>query len=235
MPRLVMATEQIRIYDDFLPQDTFEALLPHVTLDSYAIIHRDEWRKSWRLNDGLALHGPTTYYRRGTSPYEEHETWRYPTETPLDAFIDGVNAIVGEAADVVGDAWAGMTVGPWIYPLGSGMSLHRSGQRYTGSYAYFVHREWNFHWGGQLLILDSRTGAGDDPDRSPLYPHWLSDQDEKRAGMEPGLATSVLPKPNRIVFIAPGAFQMITRVDVNAGNHPRITLAGYFLRARDGQ
>jgi hypothetical protein len=223
MSRLILANEQIRIYDDFLPQEAFEALLHHATLDSYAIVHRDEWCKVWRLGDGLPLHGTTTYYRADASLHEDHETLRYPSGTPLDAFIDGVNAVAGEAAGIVGETWAGMTVTSWVYPLGSGMSLHRIGDTYTGSYAYFVHREWNFHWGGQLLILDPRTGNGDRSD-------WLSGGDETRAGMEPGLATCILPKPNRLVFIAPGVQHMITRVDVNAGNHPRVTLAGYFLR-----
>ena len=232
MPRLTTANEQFRIYDDFLPKNAFDALLHNATLDAYSIVHRDEWRKPWRLGDGMPLHGATTYYRPDASLYEEHETSRYPTETPLDAFIDAVNGVAQEAVDVVGDAWTGLTVTPWIYPLGCGQSLHRSGEDSTGSYAYFIHAEWNFHWGGQLLILDPRTAGGDDPSRSSWYLHWLSDKDEKRAGMDPGLAVSVLPKPNRLVFIAPSAYQMITRVDVNAGNHARITLSGHFLGSK---
>ena len=228
MPRLTLASEQLRVYDDFLPQAEFEALLHHATADDYAIVHRHGWSKVWRLGDGLPLHGSTTYYRPDASLYEEGERPRYPTRTPLDPFIEGLTAVVAEAADVVGRAWSGITVGPWVYPLGSGLSLHRNGA-YAGSYAFFIHREWNFHWGGQLLVLDRRTGADDDPDDSPLRPHWLSDRDESPAGMEPGLATCVLPRPNRLVFVAASAFQMMTRVDVNAGNHPHVTLAGFFL------
>lgn len=233
MPRLTLANEQIMVYDDFLPQETFERLLHYATSEPYAIVHRDTWRKVWRLGDGLPLQGTTTYVRSDPSLYAEDETPRYPTQTAVDAFIDGMHGVLGEASELVGKAgtaWSGMTVAPWIYPAGAGLSLHRDRGSYSGSYAYFIHREWNFHWGGQLLILDPKTGAGSDPDSSPLYPHWLSDKDESRSGMEPGLAMCVLPKPNRLVFIAPDAYQMITRVDVNAGNHPRVTLAGFFLR-----
>jgi hypothetical protein len=232
MPQLVLANEQARIYDDFLSRDDFDALLPHLTGDSYAIVHREEWRKPWRLGDGLPLYGTTTYYRRNPALYEVREEPRYPTQTPIDKFIDGINAVAAEAADIVGETWSGITVSPWVYPLGSALSLHRDNAPYAGSYTFFIHREWNFHWGGQLLILDSRTGAEDDPDLSPLSPHWLSDADERRVGMEPGLATCVLAKPNRLVLVAPRAYQMVTRVDVNAGNHPRVTLAGFFFGSK---
>jgi hypothetical protein len=228
MPRLVLATEQIRIYDDLLPQDAFEALLEYATLDDYTSVHRNTWRKVWRLGDGLPLQGTTTYFRPDPALYEEVEQSRYPTETPLDAFIDGINGVAAEASGLIG-AWNGMTISPWIYPAGAGLSLHRDHYHYVGSYTYFIHREWNFHWGGQLLVLDPRTGTSDDPDDSPLAPHWLSDRDEIRTAMEPGLATCVLPKPNRLVFIAPDVYHLVTRVDANAGNRPRLTLAGFFL------
>ncbi|HEY6136177.1 MAG TPA: hypothetical protein VI670_00265 [Thermoanaerobaculia bacterium] len=236
MPRLTFWNDQVRVYDDVLPREAFEALLSHATYDDYAIVHREQWHKSWRLGDGLPLYGTTTYYRPNASLYAPEEHPRYPTQTPLDAFIDVLKVIVAEAADLVGEpgaSWTGITVGPWVYPLGSALSLHRNAGAHSGSYTYFIHRQWNFHWGGQLLVLDSRTGRGDDPDRSPLYPHWLSEQDENRAGMEPGLATCVLARPNRLVFVAPTAYQMITRVDTNAGNHPRVSLAGFFLRPNE--
>jgi hypothetical protein len=227
MPRLTLANEQVRVYDDLLPPADFDALLHHATSDNYAIVHRQGWQKAWRLGDGLPLHGSTTYYRPDPSLYAEHEQPRYPTQTPLDRFIESMNDVAGDAADVLGE-WNGVTVGPWVYPLGAGLSLHRNAPAYAGSYAFFVHPDWNFHWGGQLLVLDRRTGDGGEAGAS----HWLFDERESRAGMDPGLGLCILPKPNRLVFIAASAFQMITRVDVNAGNHPHVTVAGFFLGAR---
>jgi hypothetical protein len=233
MPRLTLANEQMRIYDDFLPRDAFEVLLHHATRDQYTIIHKETWRKDQRLGDGLPLLGTTTYFRPDASLYEAEENPRYPTQAPIDAFIDGMKDVVGDAADVVGkagSAWTGMTVAQWIYPVGSRLSLHRDRSNCAGSYTFFVHREWNFHWGGQLLIFDAKTTAETDPSHPTSY--WPSDKDQNRPGMEPGLATCVLPKPNRLVFMATDVVSMITRVDVNAGNHPRVTLAGSFLRAK---
>jgi hypothetical protein len=231
MTRLTLANEQVRIYDDVLPAELFRAVLDVVTTDRYRIVHKNRWRKVWRPGDGLPLQGTTTYFRPDPSLYGEDETPRYPTGTPLDPLIGRVTELAGGSAGVIGGAgtaWSAMTIAPWIYPVGAGLSLHRD-RCYAGSFAYFVHHEWNFHWGGQWLILDPRTAAEADPDASPLYPHWLSDEDENRAAMEPGLATSVVPKPNRLVFIAPDAYRMITHVDGNAGSHPHVVLAGFFL------
>jgi len=233
MCRLTLSTEQIRIYDDFLDPDAFKALLPHTTEDTFGIVHREEWRKVWRLGDGLPLEGTTTYYRPDASGYDTDEDPRYPTGTPIDTVIEAIHqTAVADAADIVGGAgseWNCMSLTPWVYPQGSGLSLHRNRDAYSGSFTYFIHHDWNFHWGGQLLILDPRTGNGYDPDDSPYNPPFLSDQDENRAAAEPGIGLSILPKPNRLVFIAPETYQMITRVDANAGNRPRVALAGFFM------
>ena len=39
----------------------------------------------------------------------------------------------------------------------------------------------------------------------------------------------VMPKPNRLVFIDPGTIHMIGKVTSEAGNHSRISLAGFFI------
>lgn len=233
MSRLTLSNEQLLIYDDFLPQDLFESLLIHANNDEYGIVHRTAWRKVWRLGDGLPLQGTTSYYRDDASLYTEEETPRYPTQTPLDPFFDAVNGAVAEAEPLVGKrglAWTGITVAPWIYPPGSGLSLHRDHYLYSGSFTYFVHREWNIHWGGQLLVLHPQTGRGaPDLDHAPFSWSFLSDQQENAVVSEPGLATCVLPKPNRIVFIGRSVFHLITRVDANAGNRARVALAGFFM------
>lgn len=233
MCRLTLSNEQLRVYDDFLAPEAFDALLPYTTGVTFGMVHREEWRKVWRLGDGLPLEGQTTYYRPDAALYEEGEDPRYPTGTALDTVIEAIRqAVDAEAANVVGkagDDWTCMSVTPWVYPQGSGLSLHRDRGAYSGSYTYFIHHDWNFHWGGQLLVLDSRTGNGHDPESSPYHPPFLSDQDENRAAAEPGLGLCILPKPNRLVFIAPDAYQMITRVDANAGNRPRVALAGFFM------
>jgi hypothetical protein len=233
VPRLTLSNEQLMIYDDFLPKDLFESLLIHANNDAYAMVHRQEWRKVWRLGDGLPLQGTTTYYRDDASVYEDDEKPRYPTQSPLDRFFDALNDTVAGAENLVGKrgvAWTSISVAPWIYPPGSGLSLHRDHYHCSGSFTYFVHRDWNFHWGGQLLVLDPKTGRGaPDLDQSALSWPFLSDEEESAIAAEPGLATCVLPKPNRLVFIGRSVFHLITRVDANAGNRARVAFAGFFM------
>ena len=220
MPRITLSNEQLIIYDDFLPQHDAEALLRYVNNDQFSIVHKNGWLKVWRLGDGLPLQGTTTMFRPGG---------RRKTRSPVDTFTNAMRDVLPEAAKLVGrprTAWNAMSVTPWIYPAGTALSMHRDGNRYAASYAYFLHREWSFHWGGHLLILDKATVAA----QPKFYPAFLSEEDEARLVAEPGLATCVLPRPNRLVLIAPAATHMVTRVDPNAGNHPRVSLAGFFVR-----
>ena len=203
MSRLTLSNDQLLVYDDFLPVDAFHALLEYANADSYSVVHRDGWRKAWRLGDGLPLEGTMTYYRDDPSLYAPDEQPRYPTASALDAFFDALNAAAAGAQTLVGkrgEAWTGISVVPYIYPPGAGLSLHRDHYYYCGSFAYFIHRQWNFHWGGHLLVLDPRTGRDADPDDSAFSPPFLSDADENAIIAEPGLATCVLPKPNRLVL-----------------------------------
>jgi Rps23 Pro-64 3,4-dihydroxylase Tpa1-like proline 4-hydroxylase len=128
------------------------------------------------------------------------------------------------------------TLGPWIYPQDSGLSLHQDtgrapvGQYFTGSYTYYVNRTWNLHWGGWLMLLDPAEAT---PTATVggfgVSPPWLADDLERAWVDGPGIATAVLPAPNRIVFISPAVRHLITRVDRNAGQHARVSLAGFFV------
>jgi 2OG-Fe(II) oxygenase superfamily len=228
MPQITSANERFVIVDDFLPETTIDALFQHVGDDRFTLVHQQRVLKGCRLNDGLPIRGtPVTFRRRGR--YRSFER-AYPTDTPFDLFIDAIREIFPKATGSIGlpqNAWNAITFQPWIYPAGAGLSLHRDSLTNAGAYTYFLHREWSYHWGGHLLVLD-------DPDDSPKpKPHryWLSDAGENQLlARGSGLATCILPKPNRLVFLGPTAPHMITRVDANAGTHARISISGFFVR-----
>jgi hypothetical protein len=233
MCRLTLSNEQITIYDDLLPREAFDALLPHALDIGFNRVHRDEWKKEWRLGDGMPMQGPPAFYR-ADARYEEDEVPSYPTGAPIDAFFEAVRDIVSKDAGFGGTSGTALTrlsVTPAVYARGCGLSLHRDRFGFTGSFAYFIHPEWNFHWGGQLLILDPRTGDGCASDDENYYSSFLSDEQQNRAVAEPGIALCILPKPNRFVFIAPDTQHMVTRVDANAGDRPRMTLGGFLTTA----
>jgi 2OG-Fe(II) oxygenase superfamily len=228
MPRLVLATDQVMVYDDFLPKRAFAPLLKYANDDAYAIVHSQTWAKAWHPSDGLPLIGTTTWVR-DDGAYAENEH-RYPTRTAVDRLVKAVHDAAGAAAPLVGRRgvdWNTFCVSPYIHPRGSGLSMHRDFGLYSGSFTFYIHQEWNLHWGGHLLVLDPRSGEGVDEDGGT----FLDDGGETRRFAEPGLALCIMPKPNRFVFIRADAHHMVTRVDANAGDRARVTLSGFFFAA----
>jgi Rps23 Pro-64 3,4-dihydroxylase Tpa1-like proline 4-hydroxylase len=131
-----------------------------------------------------------------------------------------------DIAGAEGVDWIALYLSPWLYPVGSALSLHRDAERYTGSFTYFAHSRWSVHWGGELLVTpptsESTVHSGDEP--------WMSEDGNDDADGT-GIATCVSPRPNRLVVIAPDRPHRIARVDQNAGAHLRASIAGFFLRS----
>jgi hypothetical protein len=227
-PRVSIVTRTHAVIDDFLPPRVFDEVLAFCNRSDFRLVHATKVQKVWRLHDGFPLRGDTYRYDAdpGTSPAASD---RYPIGTVLDRFIEAVVGSMDRVGPVVGAPvvdWQEFTVAPWVYPLGAGLSLHQDtgrvgGHRYTGSYVFYAHSEWNLHWGGWLMVFDGRGGGGADatgPQRPRLNPPWLSDGIEDRLVRDSSLASAILPAPNRIVFISDEAPHMITRVDQNAGH-----------------
>jgi hypothetical protein len=224
--RLILKSKQVAVFDNFLsPEDHFQ-ILEHCNHAQYTPVHAHQWRKVWRLRDGHPLQGSTVTHRPDSSALAA------PTE-PWAPFIRRLDEVLPTVTDVVGgpDTWVDVTIAPWIYPAGSGLSLHLDGMpHFAGSYTYFLHKNWNIHWGGLLLILDPETALGSN---RATGEHWIYDDEETLAALDPGTALCIFPKPNRIVFVAPNAHHLITRVDQSAGQNPRISIAGFFRRMND--
>ena len=230
MPRLTLSNDQAMIYDDFLPKSDFEPLLEHAGSTDYTLVHKEGWHKSWHVTDGLPLVGQATYFRENGA-YQDYESSRYPTRTPLDRLIEAIDGVADDAEPLVGKRdvrWKGMALWPFLHPRGTALSLHRDHTIYSGAIIFYVHQQWDIHWGGHLLVLDPRTGGGVGFHEPGLYT-FLSDENENQLVSEPGIALCILPKPNRLVFLRETAFHMITRVDADAGDRPRVTLSGFFL------
>ena len=48
--------------------------------------------------------------------------------------------------------------------------------------------------------------------------------------VDQGMGQAIFPKGNRIVFIGPKVYHMITRVNETAGDNVRMSIAGFFDR-----
>lgn len=222
-------SNNVLVYDDVLPGEAFSKLFRHLGSLNYTSVHREGWRKVWRLHDGNPLRGRTAWYRPGQNVPSADV---YPTGSAVDELISWVADRKDDITEVTGTAgteWTRLSFTPWIYPVGSGLSLHQDGRTYSGAFTYFAHQEWRLHWGGHLLVLDSRTGSrGANSDWGG--PVAFDDRQESLRAFDPGFALTIFPKPNRIVFLSPRALHLLTRVDTNAGQQARISVAGFFHR-----
>jgi hypothetical protein len=222
--KTVLVGRDVVVVDDLLDPPTFAAVRHELTNGHYHSVHTPQWDKAWRLGDGAPLRGAAVYYDPANAL--QKPGIRYPTSSVVDEFIDALRGLTAEHRDVVGTEgadWAAIFLSPWLYPVGSALSLHRDGGNYSGAFTFFAHSRWGVHWGGELLLLDDELSAAPHPSQGTTG--WM-EEDEVRSG----LATCVFPRPNRLVLVGPDRAHMITRVDANAGEHIRTTLAGFFLR-----
>lgn len=239
MSRTTLREDGLVVVDDVLPEDVFRLLSEEVAYGDYRCVHSQKWNKAWRLWDGHPLRGESIYF-------DPQQTcgWQgtiYPTSTSVDMLIDAVRQVSVIYPDIVGEEgidWLALYLSPWLYPVGSALSLHKDSDRYTGAFTFFAHSRWSTHWGGELIVSRSKSmistsistvqretfepvGSGRNP--------WMSE--DASPIDDTGIATCILPKPNRLVLIGPDCPHRIARVDQNAGAQIRTSIAGFFLRS----
>jgi len=101
---------------------------------------------------------------------------------------------------------------------------------------YFLSPVWKPHWGGLLLVLEhgaSRAIQEHKKHTDGFSYHkrkWLHVTNHNDIAMDHGLARCIMPKRNRMVFIHPDAFHLVTKVQPECGDNIRMSLAGFFHR-----
>lgn len=85
----------------------------------------------------------------------------------------------------------------------------RTLQRRIAVVAY-VHEEWQPDWGGELIIYERRAGrAGEQINLMPTH--------------------CIQPHPGSLVMFTVPRFHRVCRVDLTAGQHRRLSIAGWFM------
>jgi hypothetical protein len=83
----------------------------------------------------------------------------YPSGTPLDAVLEKVRESLPQLEAELGrpgEDWQILGAGPKHYPRGGGLRPHDDA-RFVGTFAFYVHEEWDAAWGGELAIDGSRV------------------------------------------------------------------------------
>ncbi len=234
--KLTLRTPQLVVVDNFLPDDLFKALYTHAIHSDYRPVHAAGIaHKVWRLEDEGALRGADHYYC--TAGYESKRKPLYPFNSIYDRFVDGVRSAALQLSDVVGAEgadWKYFSLTPFVYPKGSSLSMHNDGAGvYSGAYTFYLSPLWNLHWGGVLMVLAPETRVAHPwlEGRSHSNAFWLDSTSEAQIDLYPSTGQFILPRPNRMVFIHPDLYHLVTPVTAQAGDRVRISLAGFFHKS----
>lgn len=157
----------------------------------------------------------------------------YPTGDGIDEILATIYSTREELSSWWGRhgvEWDIVTACANLYPEESARSWHVDDPPARGSYTFYVHPDWSVGWGGELCIADDvahdavRDQTGDDQARAEAA---------SRAMMTTGISTSILPKPGRLVIMAPDTIHKVNRVYPTAGGRMRAAIIGFALaRAR---
>ena len=159
----------------------------------------------------------------------------------MDVFIDHLLEIQPQVERLNGGPgkdWTHLMATAWIYPHGTGLAMHEDAGIYTGAYVYFLNPTWRPHWGGLLLLVDPEANQRvreyrEHTEAMEFYKRkWLHVDRTDELFMDHGLARCIFPKRNRIVFIAPHAHHMVTRVNEQSGDNLRMSIAGFYIGKR---
>jgi hypothetical protein len=242
-PKKVFESKEAIVFDDFLPEDVYQRIHGFCVKTDYEYINtKGVISRAWHVHDGFPLRSTLNefYYADGVEKPEG--SYVYPTKTDMDAFVDALVDVQPKVEHLVGKPgrdWGHLSATAWMYPHGTGLSMHDDGSGvYSGAYVFFLNPEWRLHWGGLLLLIE---GEGN----RMLYEHrkvgdemefyrrkWLHANAMDELLMEHGFAKCIFPKRNRIVFIANDAYHMVTRVNEAAGDNLRMSIAGFFGRKK---
>jgi hypothetical protein len=236
--KATFADQQIAVFDDVLAPDAFERFWAFSQRQAYESVHARGRTGVFRLDDGDPMWSRSSFAwpsvaLDGMIPSDLDlggaRLRFYPTGDAIDAVLEAVKArypLVADLIGVEGQRWAGILCRPYLFPRGSGVSWHEDSGAYSGAFIYYAHPEWNVLWGGELLVA-----AADPTFHAPsrAISNRFDNHKENEELLRLGMGRFVTPKPNRLVFIAPGFRHMIAKVTLAAGSHPRASLAGFFV------
>jgi Rps23 Pro-64 3,4-dihydroxylase Tpa1-like proline 4-hydroxylase len=241
-PRKVFESKEAIIFDDFLPEDVFQRVSAYALKANYETINAGKITRAWHVQDGNPLRSQMNLFYYAPGVEKPQGNYVYPTKTDLDLMVDHLLTIQPQVEHLIGkqsEGWAHVSATAWLYPPGTGLALHDDGSGvYSGAYVFFLNHHWRMHWGGLLIMMDEECNRRvhefrNTHDQMEFYNlKWLNANGIDDLLMEHGFGKCILPKRNRMVFIANDAYHTVTRVNEQAGDNVRMSIAGFFNRPK---
>lgn len=242
---VVYQSDSLAVIDEFLPADVLDELRTFFRSHSYLKVGpADRWNKNWHLCDGPAYYSglkPYWYRLRETEQQAERvinevgefreiledSMMVYPTHKPIDRMFEYLDLAVRAQSEIFENylrEGSRMSARSAVYPVGSALRYHNDAH-YKGSYTFYIHPHWDSEWGGELEVLEANVGDI----------HALLDEsafDNRRVNdliSSLGIAHAIIPKPNRLILLAPGRLHKISRIAPSAGSNLRISIQGFMI------
>ncbi|MFG6201778.1 2OG-Fe(II) oxygenase [Nonomuraea sp. JJY05] len=196
--RTVAQGRRFVVIDNALPQDAFVAWMD----EERSVKHRPSFSSIDPIFDGVAFHTDSSF--ASVKVGEGH------VEKVKSAIRKGLEALGVAAMDSDHFRF-------WRYGRGSGLGWHDDGKGRGAAYTLYLSSEWRATWGGELELFDCSV------DEVPCV-----DFDVPKDLMNaPVLATSIAPRPNRLVVMVAGTFHRVRKVEASAGDSLRRSITGF--------
>jgi hypothetical protein len=256
---VILNEPRLLVIDDFLDASEFESVQAAIAFEKYSFVNEGEWRKAWSLLDREPVAGPTYFSSADPEqPLKPAYPTKKPYDYLFRKILlckDRIETIVGK----MGEDWKHFFLRPYLHSVGGGIAWHEDDQMFSGAVTYYCHPKWGAEWGGELLVLAPATATERESTPRPtsneasttsnaktngdneqvnssqeqleigdIGPDFWGEHGKKIAAV--GIGHFVAPKPNRIVFLSPDCTHRVTRVSPAAGESPRASIAGFFLR-----
>lgn len=225
------------VIDDFIEPSLFESLYDFVCMRDYKHINTEgKVTKVWRLRDGFPLRSVDSYFKSYQNKNVK-ENWEFPVNNVMDQFSDALDNALPLFKKYIGvpqHQWNRFSVTSWMYPQGTGLSLHEDSGPYSGAYTFFMNKSWNIHWGGQLMILPQSAKSSIENKKKVMgeskyrLARWVDPAHENEAIFDVPTAITILPRPNRLVIMSNDVHHLVSTVNNNAGDSVRKSIAGFF-------
>lgn len=235
--KVVLKTDDILVVDDFLDMHTFDHLYDYVCKRDYKHINTEgQVAKVWRLRDGFPLRSVESYFRSYENKASK-QVWEFPVNNPMDDFannMDSALSLFQQYVGTPGEKWNRFSVTSWMYPRGTGLSLHEDSGPYSGAYTFFMNKQWNLHWGGLLMVLPAEASERIEEKKKAYgeahyrLKKWVDTELEDEAVSGIAAALTILPKPNRLVVMSNRTHHLVSTINNSAGDEVRISVAGFF-------
>ncbi|WP_327586777.1 2OG-Fe(II) oxygenase [Nonomuraea sp. NBC_00507] len=186
------------VIDNALHQDAFDAWAK----EERSVKHRPSFSSIDPVFDGVAFHADSSFASAKVG--DDHG------EAVKSAIRKGLEALDLKLADCEHFRF-------WRYGRGSGLGWHDDGRGRGAAFTLYLSSEWRATWGGELELFDCSV------DEVPCVELDIP-KDLMNAPMP---ATSIAPRPNRLVVMVAGTFHRVRKVEASAGDNLRRSITGF--------